>query len=121
MTVFPAGLQRCAPATTKTSATGKNDPHATAVKGATGAAVDLDAMGAVVDLVATGTEDPDATGAVVDLDATGAVVDLDAMGAMVDLDAMGAVVDLDATGAVGHAAMDSHRIASSKFIKYPQR
>lgn len=103
MTVFPVGLQRCAPARTKASATGKNDPHATAVKRATGAAVDLDATGAAVDL--------DATGAVVDLDATGAE----------DPDAMGAVVDLDAMGAVGDPAMESHRIASSKFIKYLQR
>jgi len=112
MTVFPVGLQRCAPAKTKTSVTGKNDPHATAVKGATGAAVDLDAMGAVVDL--------DAMGAAVDTVAMGAEGP-DAMGAAVDPDAMGAAVDLDAMGAVVDPVMESHRIASSKFIKYPQR
>lgn len=73
--------------------------------------MDLDATGAAVDQVATGAEDPDATGAAVDLDATGAE----------DPHATGAVVDLDATGAVGDPAMESHRTASSKFIKYPQR
>lgn len=86
MIVFPAGLQRCAPTRTKTSATSKNNPHATAVK---------NAMGAVVD--------PVATGAAVDPYATEAVGDLDAM------------------GAVGDPAMESHRIASSKFIKFPQK
>lgn len=95
MIVFPAGLQRCAPTRTKTSATSKNNPHATAVK---------NAMGAVVDPVATG-----------------AVVDPVATGAAVDPYATEAVGDLDAMGAVGDPAMESHRIASSKFIKFPQK
>lgn len=52
MTVFPVGLQRRAPTRTKTSATVKRGPHAMAVKGALGAAVDLGALGAAVDPVA---------------------------------------------------------------------
>lgn len=98
-TVFLTALQRCAPAKTRTSATGKSDPPATAVKGATGAAGDPDAMGAAGVPDATGAEDPGA------------------MGAQGDLGATGAVRDPDATGAGGDHATESHKIASSKFIK----
>lgn len=99
VTVFLTALQRCAPARTRTSATGKSDPRATAVKGAMGAVGDPDAMGAAGDLDAMGAED------------------LGAMGAPADLGATGAVGGLDATEAGGDPAMESHKIASSKFIR----
>ncbi|XP_016159447.1 PREDICTED: coiled-coil domain-containing protein 8 homolog [Ficedula albicollis] len=90
------GLQPCAPARTRTSATSRNGPRATAAGPV--------ATAAVADPVATGAADLAATAAVADLDARGAA---DLVATAADPVATGAVADLDAVGPADLAAMEA--------------